>query len=137
MSRGQTGKLGAGDAGRPDAFAAVHAALRAVMLGAAPPHARITRDLPGDLEVRLARPAGAPGSAAPAAMADWFGTVAVKKAYVSYHLMPLYARPTLADGISPALAKRRQGKTCFNFARADSALFAELAALTRTAADAG
>jgi hypothetical protein len=100
------------------------------MLAAAPAHARVTRDGPGDVEVRLAVAADAPK----AAMADWFGTVTIKKAYVAYHLMPLYARPELADGLSPALAKRRQGKTCFNFARAEPALFAELAALTRAAA---
>lgn len=115
---------------RAAAFGGVYAELRATMLAAAPPHARVTRDAPGDLEVRLDVPAdGANGT-----MADWFGTVTIKKAYVAYHLMPLYARPTLADGLSPALARRRQGKTCFNFTRPEPELFAELAALTRAAA---
>jgi hypothetical protein len=49
--------------------------------------------------------------------------------------MPLYGRPELADGMSPALTKRRQGKTCFNFKRPDPILFAELEALTRRAAE--
>ena len=43
--------------------------------------------------------------------------------------MPVYAEPALARSISPALAKRRQGKSCFNFTTVDEALFAELADL--------
>jgi hypothetical protein len=60
----------------------------------------------------------------------WFGGVQVKKRYVSYHLMPVYVNPALLDGISPDLKKRMQGKSCFNFASPDEALFNELAALT-------
>jgi hypothetical protein len=45
----------------------------------------------------------------------WFGGVEIKKAYVSAHLIPVYVHPTLLDGISPALRKRMQGKSCFNF----------------------
>ena len=45
----------------------------------------------------------------------WFGSVRLGKAYVSFHLMPLYMNPPLARSISPALKKRMQGKTCFNF----------------------
>jgi hypothetical protein len=45
----------------------------------------------------------------------WFGAVKLGKAYVSFHLMPLYMSPTLDKEISPALKKRMQGKTCFNF----------------------
>jgi hypothetical protein len=44
-----------------------------------------------------------------------FGSVRVGKAYVSFHLMPLYMNDALAKTISPALKKRMQGKTCFNF----------------------
>jgi hypothetical protein len=39
----------------------------------------------------------------------------VGKAYVSFHLMPLYMSPALTGSISPALKKRMQGKSCFNF----------------------
>jgi hypothetical protein len=60
----------------------------------------------------------------------FFGAVQVKKAYVSYHLMPVYARPELLEGISPLLKQRMQGKSCFNFTVVDTALFTELAALT-------
>ena len=61
----------------------------------------------------------------------WFGAVRLGKAYVSYYLMPVYVEPALADGITPELQRRRQGKSCFNFTRVDDALFAELEALTR------
>ena len=45
----------------------------------------------------------------------WFGEVRLGKAYVSFHLMPLYMNEKLTGTISPALKKRMQGKTCFNF----------------------
>jgi hypothetical protein len=41
-----------------------------------------------------------------------FGSVRVGKAYVSFHLLALYM---VAGTVSPALKKRMQGKTCFNF----------------------
>lgn len=110
-----------------DAFGTVHAELRRIMLDAAPDGAIATDD-PGDLTVRTGATdpkTGQPG---------WFGTVTIKKRYVAYHLMPLYADPALADGLSDALARRRQGKTCFNFTRPDAALFDELRALSLRAA---
>jgi len=64
----------------------------------------------------------------------WFGSVRAGKAYVSYHLMPVYTHAALAAKISPALRKRMQGKSCFNFKVADEALFTELEALTREGA---
>ena len=60
----------------------------------------------------------------------FFGAVQIRKNYVSYHLMPIYVYPELVDDISPDLRKRMQGKSCFNFRKADIALFDELAALT-------
>jgi len=45
----------------------------------------------------------------------WFASVRKGKAYVSFHLMPLYMNPPLLRAISPSLKKRMQGKTCFNF----------------------
>jgi hypothetical protein len=65
----------------------------------------------------------------------WFGGVRVCKAYVSYHLMPVYSHPALLEGISTALRHRMQGKSCFNFKRSDPALLAELEALTAAAAE--
>ena len=58
-----------------------------------------------------------------------FGAVRVSKTYVSFHVMPIYVNPELTQGMSAALKKRKQGKSCFNFNKPDEALFAELAAL--------
>jgi hypothetical protein len=61
----------------------------------------------------------------------FFGSVKAGKAYVSFHLMPLYMCATLTDGISSALKKRMQGKTCFNFKTVpDRDLLEELEKLT-------
>ena len=59
-----------------------------------------------------------------------FAAVRTGKAYVSFHLFPLYTCPEMNASISPALKKRMQGKTCFNFTAPDAALFAELKKLT-------
>ena len=61
----------------------------------------------------------------------FFGAVQIKKSFVSFHLMPVYARPELLEGLSPGLRSRMQGKSCFNFAEVDRGLFEELASLTR------
>ena len=63
----------------------------------------------------------------------FFGAVQVKKAYVSYHLMPLYLKPGLLDATSPELKARMQGKSCFNFKTSEPQLFKELSALTKSA----
>jgi hypothetical protein len=63
----------------------------------------------------------------------WFGAVRRGKAYVSFYLMPVYVEPALLAGISPALKRRKQGKSCFNFTKVDEEQFAELADLTRRA----
>jgi hypothetical protein len=60
----------------------------------------------------------------------FLGAVQIKKNYVSYYLMPVYMYPDLLEGISPALKKHMQGKSCFNFTAVDDALFKELQALT-------
>lgn len=64
----------------------------------------------------------------------WFGGVQTMKNYVSVHLMPVYSHPALAATIPPALRRRMQGKSCFNFKAEDPALFAELETLIRAAA---
>jgi hypothetical protein len=63
----------------------------------------------------------------------FFGATILGRAYVSFHLMPLYWDPSIAKGISPDLHKRMQGKSCFNFTAPDPALFRELAKLTTRA----
>ncbi|NLR73368.1 hypothetical protein HGI47_21085 [Novosphingobium sp. ERN07] len=113
----------------PDAFDAVFADLRTVMLDQASSMV-VTLDAPGHLVLKT--PWNEPGKKEPA----WFGMVQVKKAYVSYHLMPLYALPALLDGTSPELRKRMQGKSCFNFKKAELELLNELTTLTRRCADA-
>jgi len=106
-------------------FEAVYSRLRQMMLEAAPTM-KINQDKPGALELRTQRLD--PKTRQP----GWFGTVTIKKSYVAYHLVPLYTHPELADGLSAELAKRKQGKTCFNFTRIDDVLFKELSRLTRT-----
>jgi hypothetical protein len=65
----------------------------------------------------------------------FFAAVRVGKAYVSFHLMPVYCNPKLAAAMSPELKKRMQGKACFNFKEPDPTLFAELAELTKSGAE--
>ena len=60
----------------------------------------------------------------------FFGSVQIKKNYVSFYLMPVYMFPDLMKDISPELKKRMQGKSCFNFKKVEPALFEELARLT-------
>jgi hypothetical protein len=60
-----------------------------------------------------------------------FAGVRIGKAYVSYHLVPIYMNEPLKATISPALRKRMQGKACFNFkAVPEPALLDELRTLT-------
>jgi hypothetical protein len=61
-----------------------------------------------------------------------FATVRVGKAYVSLYLMPIYCSPDLLKDLSPALKKRMQGKSCFNFKTVDDKLFKELGKLTKS-----
>lgn len=66
----------------------------------------------------------------------FFGAVIRGKAYVSYHLMPLYTCSELTETIAPELKKRKQGKSCFNFREPDAALFAQLGDLTKAGLEA-
>jgi hypothetical protein len=61
---------------------------------------------------------------------ELFAMVQIRKNYVSYHLLPVYSFPTLLDEVSPALKKRMQGKSCFNFTALDAATLNELTSLT-------
>ena len=62
-----------------------------------------------------------------------FAAVQMKSSYVSFHLFPVYCKPELLDQISPALRKRMQGKSCFNFKRLDQLPEDELAQLIERA----
>jgi hypothetical protein len=66
---------------------------------------------------------------------DFFGSVQIKKKYVSFHLMPVYFFPELLNDLSPELKKRMQGKSCFNFIEIDLGLFNELGQLVEKAFD--
>ena len=84
----------------------------------------VTQDGPGGLQVSLDRQfRGKP---------LWLGGVRRGKSYVSFHLMPVYMFPDLLASISPALKRRMQGKSCFNFREPDPALLKELEVLTKT-----
>ena len=65
------------------------------------------------------------------AAAAVFAAVRTGMAYVSFHLMPVYACPDMLENSSPELTKRMQGKSCFNFKTADEKLFKELSKLTK------
>jgi hypothetical protein len=111
-------------------FAATLAALRKVL----EPFAKkkgmlVAKDEPG--EYLVLAPPNAKYPQYPKGL--WFVCARVGKAYVSFHLMPIYMCPDLGKQISPALKKRMQGKTCFNFKTPDPALFAELSVLTKAA----
>jgi hypothetical protein len=60
----------------------------------------------------------------------FFGAVQLKKAYVSYHLMPVYMRPELLASVSEELKQKMQGKSCFNFSSVEHARLRQLAKLT-------
>ncbi len=66
----------------------------------------------------------------------YFASVRLGKAYVSFHLMPLYMCEEMTKQISPALKKRMQGKTCFNFRTLpDAELMKDLKQLTKAGVD--
>ena len=112
-------------ASRRDTFAATFATLRSVLQ----PYARrllVAVDEPGNYQLsakdktdRIGRPL-------------FVAAVQIKKNYVSFHLMPVYACPDLVKGMSPSLRKRMQGKSCFNFTTIEPAHVSELEELTRT-----
>lgn len=60
----------------------------------------------------------------------YFGSVQIRKRYVSFHLMPVYVFPDLLEPVSPDLMKRMQGKSCFNFTAISDSHLAELERLT-------
>ena len=108
-------------------FPAVFAGLKAILLPYAP-RMTVVKDTAEwyYLDTKQIRPNKKPVG---------FAAVHLGKAYVSFHLMSVYANPKLLAGMSPALKKRMQGKACFNFTAVDEALFAELDALTKTGAE--
>ncbi len=64
----------------------------------------------------------------------YFAGVKINKNYVSFHLMTIYGSPEQRSLITPALKKRMQGKSCFNFTSPEPGTFADLAALVKAGA---
>lgn len=106
-----------------EALGSVFEALRERMVRAAAGMSA-AEDAPGNLVLKT--PWIEPGRKDPA----WFGAVQLKKNYVSYHLMPLYALPALRERVPPELETRMHGKSCFNFKLVDPNLFDALEHLT-------
>lgn len=94
------------------------------ILSAYAPSLRVSDDLPGKYYLET-------GYSEKWKRPLFFGSTIVQKNYVSFYLMPVYMYPDLLVEVSPALKKRMQGKSCFNFKQVDEALLAELEALTQ------
>jgi len=106
-----------------DSFQEVFAALKPILT----PYARrlaVKDDKPGHyyLETKTAVYKGRP---------FMFAAIRTGKAYVSFHLLPIYMNPKLKFTISPGLQKRMQGKACFNFTKVEPSHIAELKKLTK------
>src|SRR5436190_20286823 len=99
-------------------FAAVHERLKALLMSYASGELVVTKDGPGGMALEIRGLEGKPWG--------YVGGTRLGKSYVSFYLMPIYADPSLGSTISPELARRRQGKACFNFTRVDEPLLAEL-----------
>src|SRR5215469_11730434 len=102
--------------------------LRELMLRSAPQMA-VIRDEPGLLELQ----AGWDHPKQPG-MKVQFGKVQLGRAYVGFHLMPLYMNTRLDGLLTAPLARRRHGKSCFNFKAADPEAFEALETLTQACA---
>jgi hypothetical protein len=109
---------------RQQQFADTFATLRAVLERHGTRLVQIV-DKPGDFQ--LASPTMQDRTGRPLFVAG----VQMRKSYVSFHLMPVYADPSLLEGVSAGLRKRMQGKACFNFTTIDADQVKELSALTR------
>jgi hypothetical protein len=115
----------------PAEFAAIFATLKSVMAEQESGLA-VQKDTPTEYSLVTKHPSPFPQHKG---QPMWFGAVKLGKAYVSFHLIPLYMSPALEKEISPVLKKRMQGKTCFNFKTLpDAELIADLKRLTAVAA---
>jgi hypothetical protein len=96
--------------------------LRGILSRHVPPLV-VTQDEAGGYTVALDRPAIPEPR-------RYFGSVAVRRNYVSYYLIGVYSNPEIREEMSAALRKRMQGKSCFNFTTVDEGLFGELVQIT-------
>jgi len=95
----------------PDDFAAIYAALKPVF-GKYEKRLSVKIDTASEYTLETRSPSPFPQHKG---QPMYFGGLRMGKAYVSFHLMPLYMCEVLDDEISPALKKRMRGKSCFNF----------------------
>ncbi len=65
----------------------------------------------------------------------YVGGTRVGKRYVSVYLMSVYAQPEVVESMSPALRRRMQGKSCFNFTTVDEPLVEELGQIAQSGFD--
>src|SRR5579885_3750684 len=111
----------------PSDFTAVFSALKPIMARHAA-RLQVKTDTPAEYTLVSREPSPFPQHKG---QPMWFGEVRLGKAYVSFHLMPLYMNGSLVETISPELKKRMQGKTCFNFkSEPEPEMIAELKKLT-------
>ena len=105
----------------PETLAAIEVRLRAIL---APYETRLeTASIYG---IPTLRKAGARAH-------DWFAFVKPEAKHVSFYLMPMVTDPELMADVSPALAKRRAGKSVLRFTAVDDGLFAEFDGLVARA----
>jgi hypothetical protein len=123
-STGRRNRVGTnGKAAPPLAFAEALAGLRS-LLEPYVDRLEVVIDSPDSLMLNCTKPHHLTGKPL------FFAGVTHRRSYVSFYLMPIYVFPELNHGVSPALAARKQGKSCFNFTTRDDLLFAELRKLT-------
>lgn len=103
-------------------FEQVHERLKGILTPYASDELVVTKDGPAGMALEVKGLEGKPWG--------YVGGTRLGKRYVSFYLMPFYGNRGLEASISPALAKRRQGKACFNLTKVDEPLLAELRELT-------
>ena len=105
----------------PEELAAIETRLRAILV---PYESRLeTTSIYG---IPTLRKAGAKAH-------DWFAFVKAEPKHVSFYLLPMVTWPELMADVSPALARRRTGKSMLRFTATDEALFEELEGLVARA----
>ena len=95
----------------PDDFAVIYSTLKPV-LARYEKRLRVKVDAPKEYTLLTQSPSPYPQHKGEPM---YFASIRLGKAYVSFHFMPLYMCPEMNAKIEPALKKRMQGKTCFNF----------------------
>lgn len=56
----------------------------------------------------------------------YFAAVTIRKDYVGFYYMPVYAEPEMKTVFDPALLKLLKGKSCFHIKKLDESLLAHI-----------